>query len=116
MKAKRPLRVVFFRNDRGGEPVRDWLKSLPKEDCKTFGADILTVQYVWPVGKPLVDNLGNGIWEIRSRLGNRIARTLFAMADQEIVLLHGFIKKTQKTPGDELDLAKTRKRQYLQNL
>ena len=114
MKAERPLKVVFFKTDTGNEPVRDWLKALSKEDCKAIGTDILTVQYAWPVGKPLVDNLGDGIWEVRSRLDNRIARTLFAMVDQEIVLLHGFIKKQQKTPPDELDLAKKRKKQYLQ--
>ena len=112
MKAERPLKVIFYQTDTGNEPVREWLKALPKEDCKTIGADILTVQYAWPVGKPLVDNLGEGIWEIRSRLDNRIARTLFAVVDQEIVLLHGFIKKQQKTPQDELELAKKRKKQY----
>jgi phage-related protein len=113
MKAERPLNVVFFKTDTGNEPVREWLKALSKEDCKVIGTDILTVQYAWPVGKPLVDNLGDGIWEVRSRLDNRIARTLFAMVDQEIVLLHGFIKKQQRTPQDELDLAKKRKKQYL---
>ena len=116
MKAERPLDVVFYKTDTGNEPVREWLKELPKEDCKIIGADILTVQYAWPVGKPLVDNLGDGIWEVRSRLDNRIARTLFAMVNQEMVLLHGFIKKQQTTPQDELDLAKKRKKQYLQNL
>jgi phage-related protein len=116
MKAERPLRVIFFRTDTDNEPVREWLLDLPKEDCKIIGTDILTVQYAWPVGKPLVDNLGDGIWEVRSRLGNRIARTLFAVVNQEIVLLHGFIKKQQRTPQDEFDLAKKRKRQYLQNL
>ena len=116
MKAERPLKVVFFKTEAGNEPVREWLKELSKADCKVIGTDILTVQYAWPVGKPLVDNLGDGIWEVRSRLDNRIARTLFAMVDQEIVLLHGFIKKQQKTPPDELELAKKRKKQYLQNL
>jgi phage-related protein len=116
MKAERPLKVVFFKMDTGNEPVREWLKALPKEDCKVIGTDILTVQYAWPVGKPLVDNLGDGVWEVRSRLDNRIARTLFTMVNQEIVLLHGFIKKQQKTPQDELELAKKRKKQYLQNL
>jgi len=116
MKAERPLNVVFFKTDTGNEPVREWLKELPKDDCKIIGADILTVQYAWPVGKPLVDNLGDGIWEVRSRLDNRIARTLFAMVNQEIVLLHGFIKKQQKAPQDELELERKRKRQYLQNL
>jgi len=113
MKADRPLKVVFFKTDMGNEPVRDWLKELSKDDCKAIGTDILTVQYAWPVGKPLVDNLGDGIWEVRSRLDNRIARTLFALVDQEIVLLHGFIKKQQKTPQAELELAKKRKKQYL---
>ncbi len=116
MKAERPLNVVFFKTEAGNEPVREWLKELSKDDCKVIGTDILTVQYAWPVGKPLVDNLGDGIGEVRSRLDNRIARTLFAMVDQEIVLLHGFIKKQQRTPPDELELAKKRKKQYLQNL
>jgi len=116
MKAERPLKVVFFKTETGNEPVREWLKALSKEDCKVIGTDILTVQYAWPVGKPLVGNLGDGLWEVRSRLSNRISRILFAMVDQEIVLLHGFIKKQQKTPTDELDLARKRKRQYLQNL
>ena len=116
MKAERPLKVVFFKTDTGNEPVREWLKTLSREDCKIIGTDILTVQYAWPVGKPLVDNLGDGLWEVRSRLDNRIARTLFVMVNQEIILLHGFIKKQQKTPPDELELAKKRKKQYLQNL
>lgn len=115
MEAERPLKVVFFKTAVGNEPVRDWLKGLSKEDCKIIGADILTVQYAWPVGKPLVANLGEGIWEVRSRLKDRIARTFFAVVDEEIVLLHGFIKKQQKTPQDELDLAKKRKKLYLEN-
>ena len=113
MRDDRPLAVVFYKTDSGNEPVREWLKALSKEDCKVIGTDILTVQYAWPVGKPLVDNLGDGIWEVRSRLDNRIARIMFTMVDQEIVLLHGFIKKQQKTPQDELNLAKKRKKQYL---
>jgi phage-related protein len=106
MKAERPLNVVFYRTAAGHEPVREWLKKLPKEDRKVLGADILTAQYAWPVGKPLVDNLGDGIWEIRSRLRDRIARTLFAIVDEEIVLLHSFIKKQQRSPRVEIDLAK----------
>ena len=115
MKAQRPLNVVFFKTEAGNEPVREWLKDLPKEDRKDIGTDILTVQYAWPIGKPLVDSLGGGIWEVRTGLGNRIARTLFALVDEEIVLLHGFLKKQQKTPPDDLALAKKRKKQYLQN-
>ena len=114
MKGERPLNVVFYKTGAGTEPVRQWLKSLPVEERKAVGTDILSVQYAWPVGKPLVDNLGDGIWEVRSRLPNRIARTLFVVVDEEIVLLHGFIKKQQRTPPDELNLAKKRKKEYLQ--
>jgi phage-related protein len=114
MKSERPLAVVFFRSETGNEPVREWLRALPREDRHTIGEDLLTVQYAWPVGKPLVDYLGSGIWEVRSRLANRIARTLFIVADEDIVLVHGFIKKRQRTPAHDLDLARRRRRQYLQ--
>ena len=84
MKSERPLNVVFYQTASGHEPVRDWLKGLRKEERKSIGADILSVQYGWPVGKPLLDNLGEGVWEIRSRLANRIARTLFAVVDERL--------------------------------
>jgi phage-related protein len=73
------------------------------------------VQFEWPVGKPVVDSLGDGIWEVRSRLANRIARTLFIVAKGDIVVLHAFIKKQQRTPAHDLDLAKKRKRIYLEH-
>ena len=111
----RPLRVIFFRSKSGNEPVRDWLQKLNREERKTIGSDILAVQYAWPVGKPLVDSLGGGLWEVRSKLKDRIARTLFIVVDQEIVLLHGFVKKTQKTPSQDLDLAKKRQSEYLKH-
>ena len=115
MKAARPLNVVFFKTEADNEPVRDWLKSLPREERHAIGEDLLTVQHAWPVGKPLVDHLGGGIWELRSRLPNRIARTLFTITRSEIVVLHGFIKKTQKTPAQELKLARRRQRIYEQS-
>lgn len=105
------LDVRFFRTDAGTEPVREWLKDLPAIDRKTIGEDIKTVQFGWPLGMPLVGHLGGEIWEVRIRLGNRIARVLFAVDGQTMVLLHGFIKKQQKTPGPELDLAKDRLKQ-----
>jgi phage-related protein len=114
MTSARPLRVVFFKTAAGNEPAREWLKSLPREERHTIGEDLLTVQYAWPVGKPIVDNLGAGIWELRSRLPTRIARTLFLVSGSEIVVLHGFMKKTQRTPVQELTLARRRKREYEQ--
>jgi phage-related protein len=115
VETERPLKVVFFRTETGAEPVREWLRSLPVEERKAIGEDILAVQYAWPIGKPLVDHLAEGIWEIRSRLRTRIARTLFAVINQRIVLLAGFIKKQQKTPANQLTLARNRKKQYLEN-
>jgi phage-related protein len=115
VKSERPLTVVFFKTEAGNEPVRQWLRELPRNEKKVIGEDILTVQYAWPVGKPLVDNLGDQIWEVRSRLKDRIARTLFILHNEEIALLHGFIKKSQRTPKNELDLARKRKAQYLGN-
>lgn len=104
------LDVRFFRTDAGAEPVREWLKDLPAIDRKTIGEDIKTVQFGWPLGMPLVANIGDGIWEVRIKLSNRIARVLFALDGQTMVLLHGFIKKQQKTPGPDLDLARDRLR------
>jgi phage-related protein len=105
------LEVRFFRTDAGMEPVRDWLKDLPALERKIIGEDIKTVQFGWPLGMPLVDHLDGGIWEVRIKLTNRIARVLFVIEGQTMVLLHGFIKKQQKTPGPELDLARDRLKQ-----
>ncbi len=89
--------------------MRDWLKSLDKPDRVQIGSDILAVQQGWPLGLPLCDSLGNGLWEVRSKLSERrIARVIFAFDDGLIVLLNGFVKKTRKTPTDEIDLAAKR--------
>ena len=105
------LDVRFFCTDAGAEPVREWLKDLPAIDRKTIGEDIKTVQFGWPLGMPLVGHLGGDIWEVRIKLENRIARVLFALDGQTMVLLNGFIKKQQTTPKPELDLALDRLRQ-----
>jgi len=105
------LDVRFFRTESGTEPVRDWLRTLSATDKKAIGEDIKTVQFGWPLGMPLVDHLEGGVWEVRTRLGTRIARTLFATERGVMILLHAFIKKQQKTPKPELDLAKERLKQ-----
>jgi phage-related protein len=102
------LTVRFFKAESGNEPVREWLKELPGQDKKTIGEDIKTVQFGWPLGMPLVGHIEGDIWEVRSKLGNRIARVLFALDGSTMVLLHGFIKKTPKTPDQDKDLAKLR--------
>lgn len=102
------LGARFFMTDAGSEPVREWLKGLAVVERKTIGEDIKTVQFGWPLGMPLVGHLGDGIWEVRTRLSTRIARVLYVLDGNTMVLLHGFIKKEQKTPKPELDLAKER--------
>ena len=104
------LEVRFFKTDGGAEPVRDWLRELSATDRKTIGEDIKTVQFGWPLGMPLVRKLDKDLWEVRIRLEGRIARVLFTVSTGRIVLLHGFIKKSQATPKPELDLAKDRMR------
>jgi phage-related protein len=105
------LRVVFYKTESGKEPVRVWLKSLPHEEKKIIGQDIKTVQFGWPLGMPMVGKLDKDLWEVRSDLPNRIARVLFTVNEGIMVLLHGFIKKSQKTPASDLALAKQRLRQ-----
>ncbi len=104
----RPIPVVFFRLDSGREPVRNWLKDLSRENRKTIGEDIVTLQFGWPVGMPLARKMGDNLWELRSHLSSGIARTFFTVYGGKIVLLHGFVKKTQKTPPRELAIAKRR--------
>lgn len=104
------LSVAFFRTNSGNEPVREWLKSFPREERRILGEHIKTVQFGWPLGMPLVRKLDKKLWEVRSRLPERIARIIFTTGESRMVLLHGFIKKSQKTPQEDLELAKTRLR------
>lgn len=104
------LAVAFFRTETGREPVREWLRSLPREERRIIGEDIKMVQFGWPLGMPLVRKLAVGLWEVRSRLPGRIARVLFTSGEGRMTLLHGFIKKSQKTPAEDLELAKNRLR------
>ncbi|HSX04650.1 MAG TPA: type II toxin-antitoxin system RelE/ParE family toxin [Rhabdochlamydiaceae bacterium] len=113
MTPHNPIPVVFYKEDGSeNEPVKKWLYSLDKECRKIIGKDMRTVQLGWPLGMPLVRNLGDGLWEMRFGLPKNIARIIFKMINGEMVLLHGFIKKTQKTPIEDLQLAKTRARKY----
>jgi phage-related protein len=101
--------AVFYRTAGGTEPVLEWLRGLPAEDRRVIGTDLATVQYGWPIGMPLCRPLGEGLWEVRSKLpSRRIARLLFFIHEGRIGVVHGFIKKTQKTPADDLDLGRKR--------
>ncbi|MGH6877429.1 MAG: type II toxin-antitoxin system RelE/ParE family toxin [Rhizomicrobium sp.] len=115
MRAKKIV-VVFYRADGGVEPARVWLKSFDKPDRARIGDDIRTLEFGWPVGMPVCRPLGQGLYEVRTRLKDRIARILFGIVGNEMVLLHGFIKKSQATPRAELDLARARLKNYRRTL
>jgi phage-related protein len=90
--------VRFYRTEAGREPVLEWLHGLNKEDRRAIGLDLMRVQFGWPIGMPLVRSLKDGLWEVRSTLpSQRIARLILCVHDQSLVVLHGFIKKTQKS-------------------
>lgn len=90
--------------------MRDWLLALRADERKVIGDDIRTMQFGWPVGMPLVRKLDAGLWELRATLASGIARVFFTMVENEAILLHGFIKKSEKTPLTELETARKRKR------
>jgi phage-related protein len=106
------LDVAFYKTEAGNEPVREWRKSLPRNDRKVIGEDIKTAQYGWPLGMPFIRKLERGLWEVRSTISTGIARVFFTVIDSMMILLHGFVKKSQKTPPNELDTA----RRHLNNL
>ena len=103
------MAVRFYQTEAGGPPVLDWLRGLGTEDRHVIGLDLMRVQFGWPIGRPLVGSLKDGLWEVRSALpSQRIARLILCFHDQMLIVPLGFIKKTQKTPADDLALAKRR--------
>lgn len=99
------LNVVFYRTESGNEPVREWLKELSREDKRKIGEDIKTAQLGWPLGMPLIRKIQKDLWEVRTTLESGIARVFFTVDEEYMILLHGFIKKSQKTPQHELNTA-----------
>ena len=109
VKRRKIIDVQFYKSDAGSIPVKEWLKKLTAADRKNIGDDIRTVEFGWPIGMPLVGKIDTDLWEVRSNLSNnRISRVLFTVYGDMMVLLHGFIKKTSKTPKNDLQTAKRR--------
>lgn len=106
------LTVVFYRTETGNEPVRDWLKELSREDKRKIGEDIKTAQLGWPLGMPLIRKIQKDLWEVRTTLDSGIARVFFTVDGEYMILLHGFIKKSRKTPQHELKTAIVRLGHY----
>lgn len=108
------LPAFFYESAFGNRPVREWILGLTAEDRKVVGRDIQKVEFGWPLGMPYCRSLGNGPWEVRSDLTDgRIGRVIFCVGRERMVLLHGFVKKTQKTPPQDLRLALRRMKEVL---
>jgi phage-related protein len=105
------IELVFYRSEAGNVPVRDWLIDLSETHRRAIGQDMQRVQFRWPVGMPLVRPMGKGLFEVRTSLPDgTIARVLFCFHLGELYALHGFIKKSQKTPAAHLELARRRQK------
>jgi len=102
--------ALFYKSDSGNEPVREWLKKLPKSDRQEIAKDIRKAEYGWPIGMPTCDSIEAGLWEIRTNLDQRIARVFFCVIEGSMLLLHGIIKKSQKPPKIDLDTARSRRK------
>ncbi len=113
MPIEKKITVRFFKTEGGNEPVRDWLKEQESEIKKLIGEDIKAVEFLWPVGYPQVRKLDRDLWEVRTNLPQGISRVFFTICGDNMVLLHSIIKKTQKTPKEDLALAKKRRNQVL---
>ena len=112
MIGEKRLPARFYRTIGGTAPVRVWLRGLDPSDRRIVGADIKELEFDWPVGMPLCRSLGQGLWEVRSHISRgRISRVIFCIVHAEMSLLHGFIKKSRKTPRPDLELAVKRKKE-----
>ena len=110
------LNINFYKTKAGNEPVLEWLREQDADTRKRIGDDLRTVQIGWPLGMPLVGKMGGGIYEVRVGLADGIARLLFFQSGDQLVIVEGFIKKSQKTPPRILDNAKSRKSEFEKEL
>ena len=110
--------AIFYRTEAGSEPLRSWLKAMDPKDRRLVGEDIKTVEFGWPVGMPICRPMGDGLYEVRTRLpGSRMVRVFFYIdRKQRMVLLHGIVKKTRATPDADLDLARKNMRRHEKGL
>jgi len=109
-----PFRAYFYKTAAGNEPVKDAYLRLPKEDRRIIGKDLEKVKLGGPaIGLPTVDHLEQGFYELRSTIaaGKVEFRTVFRVVGPILLLLHAFQKTTQKTPPQEIELAKRRWRE-----
>ena len=107
--------VDFFREEDGSKRVGIFIRSLPlKLKAKVVGDLNLLEEYGSMAREPLSKHLEDGIFELRSKSGSDIVRILyFFELDKIIIATNGFVKKQQKTPRSEIELAKKRRAIHL---
>lgn len=100
--------VDYCDDESGRKPARDFIDSLPpKMRAKVFGRLELLEEHGNRLGMPYARHLDDGIWELRTPQGSDITRVMyFFVVGGRVLLTHGFVKKTQKTPQREIDRAK----------
>ena len=112
MEREKPLTTAFFQTEQGNQPCRDFILGLSRDDKREVGTKIFEVQKGFTLGLPLVRKMENDLWEIRVNLTDGICRIFFTVAENMMILLHGFVKKSQKTPQNELATAQNRLRLF----
>ncbi len=105
----KPVPLAFWRSAAGREPVREWLRDLPRDDKRTVGRDIAKAQFGWPLGLPLCRPLAAGLWEVRSSLpSRREARVFFGFQEETLIALHAILKKSRRAAPEDVALARQR--------
>lgn len=108
--------IEFYETETGVKCVEDFIDNIKdkKLQAKVLNDISLLNTFGTELRKPHADYLKDGIWELRTKQSSNIARTLyFTVSGQKIILLHGFVKKTPKTPPAELERAIKNKNDYL---
>ena len=110
--------VIAYEKENGEVPVEDFLDSLDvKMKAKMFGMIGLLQEKGNQLREPYSKHLDDGIFELRCKFGNDITRVLyFFYYEGQIILTNGFVKKTQKTPSGEIELAKQRRSDYIERM
>lgn len=108
--------IQFYKTADGKVPVAEFLDSLSAKQAQKVVWVMRLVEELELVPTTYLKKLKatDDIWEIRAQAGNNTFRLLgFFDGDSLVVLNHGFQKKTQKTPGKDIRLAETRRKEYL---
>ncbi|MBR4139913.1 MAG: type II toxin-antitoxin system RelE/ParE family toxin [Lachnospiraceae bacterium] len=108
--------VIFYEKQNGECPVEDFLNSLDKKmRAKLSGLLTILQEHGNLLREPYSKPLGDGIFELRGQVGNDISRILyFFYFEGKIIVTNGFIKKTQKTPKNEIEKAKQYRKEFVE--